>query len=210
MIQLSEEVFKKEISRLQTAFGRRINPESFQFWWEEANHLDDKTFVMVMSSLRFQDKFPTFKAFKEAEIQITGRRAAIFQHPKTKCRWCSGDGKIYIEAIAGSQGIIYRCGACNLVHHGNKCLDSIQPDALPPGYKLDHSHVLALERHDRITAQGGDPFADETPVKGTYVPVGNVMPGQPAIQAGKETQRFRSVKEDQRRDADQEWKDKNF
>jgi hypothetical protein len=36
------------------------------------------------------------------------------------------------------------------------------------------------------------------------------MPGQPAIQAGKETQRFRSVKEDQRRDADQEWKDKNF
>ena len=76
----------------------------------------------------------------------------------------------------------------------------IWPETIQNGYSLSRSHVLNKERHDRMVANGEDPFADETPTRQQLPAVGTAVGASDQSGAEKESQREFAKKQETERE----------
>lgn len=202
-LKLNPIVFDNEFNRLHVAHGRTIREDSKQYWYEMCEKLDDITFKRIFKKLHYCEKFPTFKMFRKVQFEIMGiPKGEEYIPPRSKCKYCRGDGKLFLEDSEGRSSIA-RCGACKLVTKLNKPFQPVHPDELPKGIKLSHAHILNLEWYEKETAAGRDPF-DEEVVRGDYQSpeVGNRLNKTP-----DEKERAKFLKQEKERDLQNSWID---
>jgi hypothetical protein len=196
---LDEMMFEDEMGKLQAAHGRRVTSEASKYWYALARDMTEENFKRVIDRLTFGERFPTFGMFRQCrkDTEVMPEQSERYVH-KSRCQWCEGDGKLTVER-SDSQGVIGRCMACKLVTPSNSMLMEIWPESLQNGYELHHSHILKKERHDRLVANGEDPFVDETPTRQQLPAVGTAVGASSQSGAEKESQRnFSKEKETER------------
>jgi hypothetical protein len=205
---LDLEVFNNQMGKLQAAHGRRINSEANDYWFNLCKDLDDATFSRIIEKLCYGEKFPTFGMFRNCRMDIEGKTFATLRiDPKSKCRWCKGNGKIVYEREDGvGQSYIGRCMACKLITNSNRMLFQINPCEMPSGYVLDSVHISNNEWYEKKVAQGEDPFSEEF-VRGTPPTAGNVAHTTDS-DGDKESRRRQSHFKEKERAI--EWQDKYF
>ena len=203
-MQLDEEVFEDQLGRLQAAHGRRVTSEASKYWYALCKDLDKETFLQIMDKLCYGDRFPTFGMFRHIRsVTEIGSGAQAKVEPRSRCRWCNGDGKLTIEPTDGmSQATLGRCNSCKLITDSNRAMMVVDPEFPPRGYVLTRSHIMNAEFYDKEKAEGRDPFAEREPVKGTAPIVGGASP----YDRGKEEQREKELFKEKERDL-QTWQD---
>ena len=205
---LSIDTFKNGMGKLQAGFGRRITSESNDYWYELAKELTDGDFHNVIEKLCYGERFPTFAMFREAKKSVVINDGPSHEHqePKSKCRWCGGGGKLFLDRTDGSgQTFIGRCMGCKLITRTNRMLAPVVPDYPPAGYKLDSFHEMDIKRHDKLKSEGKDPFAKEEVFRGALPEVGTAT--VPSSSANESQRAFGLKKEKER---EMEWQDNYF
>jgi hypothetical protein len=197
---LDEMMFEDEMGKLQAAHGRRVTSEASKYWYALARDMNEEDFKRVIDKLTFGDRFPTFGMFRQCrrDTEVAPVQSERYE-PKSRCGWCGGTGKLTIER-SDSQGTIGRCMGCKLITDSNRMMIEIWPETIQNGYSLSRSHVLNKERHDRMVANGEDPFADETPTRQQLPAVGTAVGASDQSGAEKESQREFAKKQETERE----------
>jgi len=200
-MNLDYKVFEEGMKAICAAFGRKVQDDNMEYWYKIAKDLSRNEYLSVVGKLQFGEHFPTFGVFREAKNEVKNKTAFVAP-PKSKCKWCDGDGKlVYEDAL--HRAYIGRCMACKLSNTSTVNLNPINPTLPPDGYTLHASHVLHNKHCLRILAEGGDPWQD---VVGNRPVV--AIDGTPE-RVENESARQISLQAEQERDLEPVWND-NF